>query len=102
MQWFSDNWPWMLFVAGIFLLMRQGGLGCGMAPHGRHHHRAGGQDDATQEAVDPVSGERVRTGDAPNTMYAGDIYYFASRANRDTFEANPARYIRDHRGHGCC
>lgn len=39
MQWLSQNWIWIVFAIGIVLLMRRGGLGCGMKGH--HHHRHG-------------------------------------------------------------
>ena len=59
MEWLAQNWVWLLFAAGIFLLMRRGGMGCGMGGHRRHRENAGADPAASAGPVDPVSGERV-------------------------------------------
>lgn len=119
MEWLLQNWIWIAFAAGIFFLMRSGGMGCGMG-HGHHGHgdRESAQDGArdlsrtTDEVVrDPVSGATVDPVTAVNVMYQGRVYYFASRENRDQFEAQPQRYAqaagapagqhRHHHHHGC-
>jgi YHS domain-containing protein len=112
MQWLSQNWIWIVLVIGVFLLMRRGGMGRG------HSHGHGGRSQHQQQSderhvdpdsrpKDPVSGAIVNPETALNTMYQGSVYYFASRENRDAFEASPAQYAsgaskRDgqHR-HGC-
>lgn len=119
MQWLSQNWIWIVFAIGVFLLMRRGGIGCGMG-HGRSHgtdghahHQQESSDRPTNpdsRPKDPVNGEIVNSDTAVNAMYQGRLYYFASRENRDTFEASPAQYAaragergeehRHHR-HGC-
>lgn len=93
MLWLSENWIWLVFVFGVFLMMRQGGMGCGMSMRRGHAHHAPDQSSPPQESVDPVSGERVSAAGAVNTTYAGRIYYFASRANCEAFEADPLRRL---------
>lgn len=116
MQWLSQNWLWIVFAIGVFLLMRRGGMACGMG-HGRsndggkessHHHDANTTLD--NQAIDPVDGQGVDPSNAINTMYQGRMYYFASSDNREKFETAPVQYAaaaggeaaghRHHR-HGC-
>lgn len=117
MQWLAQNWIWIVFAIGILLLMRRGGMGCGMGGHGHghgHDHAHGDSRHDEQYRIegrpkDPVSGEEVNPETAVNALYQGRVYYFASRENRDTFEASPARYAqaasgrdsRHHHRHGC-
>lgn len=87
----------------------------------RDRNQGFGEGDATPDvpeaAVDPVSGETVRTGQALTSLYEGKVYYFASKENRERFEAAPQQYAHkasDHpapaahpaqhgaRGHRCC
>lgn len=106
MEWLSQNWIWIMFAVGIFLLMRRGGMG-----HGghSHHSRADQMSDPDKRPKDPVSGERVDPEGAVNTTYQGRLYHFASRENRDKFEASPAQYAsaaghddqHRHGRHGC-
>lgn len=67
-------------------------------------------------AVDPVSGETLARSTALTSVYGSKVYYFASRENRERFEAAPAQYAAkaagepvaargEHSGHrhgGCC
>lgn len=113
MQWLSQNWVWIVFAIGIFLLMRRGGMGCGMGS-GRHS-RGSSHDESRGDAGntrfrDPVSGEQVTREDSISYAYMGRPYYFASPENRDKFAASPERYAgggqpvdsRDsHHRHGC-
>ena len=115
MQWLSQNWIWIVLAIGIFLLMRRGGMGHGHS-HGNDGHAHQDQEsngphaDPDTRPKDPVNGEIVNPETALNSMYQGRVYYFASRENRDTFEASPAQYAsrvgghddehRHHR-HGC-
>lgn len=95
MNWVSENWIWLVFVIGILFMMRRGGMGCGMGhvrsgrgeSTGGHEH---GEPPATTS--DPVSGEAVDSAAAVRLVYRGRIYRFASRENRDRFEAEPERY----------
>jgi YHS domain-containing protein len=119
MEWLLQNWIWIVFAVGIFLLMRRGGMACGMG-RGRSHdndtqaHQHQGDAphaDPDRRPKDPVSGEIVNPETAPNSMYQGRVYYFGSRENRDAFEASPAQYAarigepneehRHHHRHGC-
>jgi YHS domain-containing protein len=113
MEWLLRNWIWIFFAVGVFLLMRRGGLACGMG-HGGHAQTP--RDSADQIAnsdngpKDPISGARVNSEGSVNSMYQGRLYYFETRENRDKFEASPAQYAsatagdddahRHHR-HGC-
>ena len=68
-------------------------------------------------AVDPVSREAVRIGQALTSLYDGKVYFFSSKENRERFEAAPQQYARNvsgqpapatptvqhgSHGHGCC
>lgn len=119
MQWLSQNWLWIVLIIGIFVLMRRGGMGRGMG-HGRslgndgHAHQDresnGPRTDPDRRPKDPISGKIVDLETALNSMYQGRVYYFASRENRDAFEASPAQYAsragdrheeHEHHRHGC-
>ena len=85
-----------------------GGLLGGLGGHGGHGGGHGGHDeqaerpggpDAPEAAVDPVGGEAVRTAHALTSVYEGKIYYFASKENRDRFEAAPHEYAHKAAGH---
>lgn len=113
MEWLAQNWIWLVLGIGLLFLMQRGGMGCGVG-HGSHGHHA--NDDRTDRVSeldrrpkDPVTGERVDAGDI-NSTYQGHLYYFASRENRDKFEAAPGQYAsatasgqqeHRHRRHGC-
>lgn len=93
----TQNWPWILIAlaagAFFFLRSRRGG-------HGGHRHDAEGERDGAANSapvvpdatIDPVSGAAVRTAGAPNAFYRGRIYYFASKENRDRFEASAEEF----------
>ncbi len=50
---------------------------------------------------DPVCNMEVSyTTAADEFVFLGKTYYFCSRACREAFEVEPARYIRSHRQHG--
>lgn len=133
MNWLAQNWLWVIFIIAIawFFLGRGhnanlgghgGGLMGGMG-HGGHGYGssaaeepAAPQDMSSPEAaIDPVSGQPVRTTGAVTSIHEGKIYYFVSRENRDRFEAAPEEYAhkvagqpiraasaeRTHRHHGC-
>ncbi len=101
MEWLGQNWIYLLLAGGVIFLMRRGGLGCG--PGSGHRHGGGREDDAsrpqTQAAVDPVSGQPVDPKTAIATVYQGTAYYFATRENRDRFEAAPEQFARKGGGH---
>lgn len=121
MTWLSQNWIWILLgIAIAWFAMRRGfgGIHGGhMGGHGAggllggmgHGGHGGGQDSEPRQpqtsgempeaAVDPVSGEAVRTEHAVTSIYQGKIYYFASKENRDRFEAAPQDYAHKAAGH---
>ena len=127
MNWLSQNWFWVALALAIaWWLWRSGfarhgghghaggqgsgagGLLGGLGGHEGHggSHRGHGEPterpatpDAPEAAVDPVSGEAVRTAHAVTTVYEGRIYYFASKENRDRFEAAPREYAHNAAGH---
>jgi YHS domain-containing protein len=120
MNWLSQNWIWVAFALGILgWLLRgrhaghrhAGGAGGLSRALGGHHghgaHYDGGDDDrrspmvaeVPEAAVDPVGGEAVRTAQALTSVYRGRIYYFASRENRDRFEAAPDEFAHKAGGH---
>lgn len=118
MEWLTQNWIWIVLVVGVFFMMRRGGMGCGVGGHRSHHgghsegHGDGHSDGAPrlESAIDAVSGQAVGVEKALTSVYRGRTYYFATRENRDTFEAAPERYAsaagseHEHRRnrHGCC
>ena len=126
MNWLAQNWVWVLIgIAVAWFLLRGsshsgrhggllGGLGhgghgglLGGMGHGRHggHGTPSGEpdtrpaDSAPEAAVDPVGGQAVRTAQALTSVYQEKIYYFASKENRDRFEAAPQEYARKAVGH---
>lgn len=112
MEWLAQNWIWIVLAVGIFLLMRRGGFGHRMGHGGHSRHSSNSADqaaDSDSRPKDPVTGDRVNIEGAVNSMYQGRLYYFATRENRDKFEASPAQYAsaatshdeHRHRRHGC-
>ena len=123
MQELTQNWSWILIAVAIvaFFLLRRGrrhgGFGHGGHGHGGfdlggthgHHHHRDSDDDADRRGVpwpqqlpetvvDPVSGAAVRTADAITSVYQGRAYYFASKEDRDRFEAAPQDYANKVQG----
>ncbi|GBG14783.1 protein-export membrane protein SecF [Novimethylophilus kurashikiensis] len=113
MAWLSQNWGFLLLIAGVFFLMHRGGMGCGHFG-GSHQHGKNQEEGAESQNptpnVDPVNGQKVDMQTAAATVYQGKTYYFSSRENRDRFEANPQQYIpqpehhheQGHHHGGCC
>ncbi|VCJ27955.1 YHS domain-containing protein [Burkholderia pseudomallei] len=102
MQWLSQNWFWIVLALGVFLLMRRGGMSCGMGGYrrGPHEHRS-------QEAGlphDPVNGRSVDATHALTSIFDGRTYYFESEESRAEFNREPQRYAGGgvHRHHGGC
>lgn len=117
MNTLSQNWVWILIGLGVLVFLFRGGHrglggfghgGFGHAGHGhgrdylgRHDHGEGAgearQDYAApapppESAIDPVSGAAVRVADAVTSVHQGRVYYFASKENRDRFEASPGEF----------
>lgn len=107
MAWLEQNWVFILLVIGVLFMMRRGGMCCG-AGVGRHHHGGDGEgvsQPRTESNIDPVSGQPVDPQTAVTSVYQGRIYYFATRENRDRFEATPEQFAAKSQGkpgHGCC
>lgn len=103
MEWLTQNWIWIVLVVGVFFMMSRGGMGCGGGgrrshgrgdsnEHGAHGPSAGDEAPRPESAVDPVSGQAIDVIHAVTCVYKGRTYYFATRENRDSFEASPERF----------
>ncbi len=119
MEWLTQNWIYLLLLAGVMLFMRFGGAGCGFAgrrarpAHGPDHLGGANGPVENAEATDPVSRRAIDPKTAVATVYQGRAYYFETRENRDRFELAPDQFVnapgdgRDavahrHHGGGCC
>ena len=98
MTWLNENWL-PLLIGGVllfFMLRGRGTMGCGMGGHGTHGGARSDlqreDDHASGQMIDPVSREAVPADGAVSSVYRGRIYRFASRENRDRFEAAPERF----------
>jgi YHS domain-containing protein len=107
MAWLGQNWIYILVVIGVIFMMRRGGMGC--APGGgRHRHDEHGESEHHPQSAsntDPVDGQAVDPQTAVTSVYQDRTYYFATRENRDRFEAAPQQYAaksQDEQRHGCC
>lgn len=102
MEWLSQNAIWILLAIGLVLMMRRGGMGCGMG--GRHHGRGGGHVHQDESPHDPVTGRQVDKDKALTSVFQGQVYLFESESSRAEFEKNPQRFIRGQAHHhgGCC
>lgn len=107
MEWLGQNWIWIAAAIVLFAFMSRrglghhghGGFGGGHGGHGGgaeggHSHGGGtGRDDGTpRTALDPVSGNAVRTDHALTSVHGGHIFYFESAETRQRFEAEPDKY----------
>lgn len=142
MQNITQNGIWILIAVAIlvFFFLRRGrhghggfeGGGFGRGGHGQggfgdgdhgHHDSEDGErmletrSVLPEAVIDPVSGNAVRTAGAITLVYQGKAYYFASKENRDRFEAAPQDFAAKaqgvavggsdseerphHRHHGC-
>ncbi|OGA68302.1 MAG: hypothetical protein A3G81_02785 [Betaproteobacteria bacterium RIFCSPLOWO2_12_FULL_65_14] len=123
MSWLAQNWVWVVVgiaIAWFFFRGRLGGLlespggygghhGGGLGGHGSAHGGGAGAQEAQPDsaglanapdaAIDAVSGDAVRTAQALSSVYQGKIYYFATKENRDRFEAAPQEYAHKAAGH---
>lgn len=104
----GESWIWIVLAIGIawfFFRGARGGLLGSLGGHGSHHGTHDAQPQSAMPAnppdaaVDAVSGEAVRTAQALSSVYQGNIYYFASKENRERFEATPQEYARKVAGH---
>ncbi|WP_235429562.1 YHS domain-containing protein [Paraburkholderia fungorum] len=102
MQWLSSNWIWVLLAVGVFLMMRRGGMACGMGGHRHTSREQPATDDRSPH--DPVSGLSVDGAHALTSIFDGQTYYFESEQSRAEFNKDPQRFARGgtHRHHGGC
>ena len=117
MGFLSMNWIWIAIAIGVaFYFFRRsssahtGGHGAddrnrldgprhgGHAGHGVEPAN-GGDAIAPDAAIDPVGGEPVSTAKALTSVHRGRVYYFASKENRNRFEASPQEYAGKVAGH---
>lgn len=114
MSWLAQNWIWVAIAIGVawfFLRGRAhghaggaGGLLDALGGHGSRgshaaHPQAAAPAHPPDSAIDAVSGEAVRTAQALSLVYQEKIYYFASKENRERFEAAPQEYAHKTAGH---
>lgn len=103
MQWLTSNWIWVLLAVGVvFLMMRRGGMACGMGGHHTSREQPANEEGSPR---DPVSGQSVDRAHALSSVFDGRTYYFESESSRAEFNKDPQRFARgggrQHRG-GCC
>lgn len=115
METISQNWFWIVLVLGVLAYFMfgsgrggfghgggHGGFGLGgfgLGGHGHGGHGGSSRDEGSNTTaqppaavIDPVSGAAVRAADAMTSVYRGQVYYFASKENRDRFEASPEEF----------
>lgn len=114
MHGLTQNWTWILIILAVvaaFFFVRRGRRHGGSdfdGNRGYRHQRdledadrgsvPWPQRQLPDSVVDPVSGAAVRTADAITSVYQGKVYYFASKENRDRFEAAPQDYANKVQG----
>lgn len=127
MDWLTQYGIWILvIVAAVVLFRRLGHRGfVGYHAFGTHCDsaetgEARPQDNAAPlgvppAAVDPVSGNALKTEHAITSNYRGRMYFFESEETRGRFDAKPERFATSaggvdartaeerhhHRRHGC-
>lgn len=92
-------WVWVLIVAGLLLLVGGGHYAArflGRRHRTRHHHfrrmpgPVGASVPAGADALAiPMPGPPQESSLANSAVYQGQVYFFLSVRDRDTFEANP-------------
>lgn len=114
MQWLEQSWIWIVVAIALVILMRRGLLGhhghAGLGGVDGSHHGGGSTDphstggDAGSAgrvpgaAIDPVSGNAVRTDRAVSSVHHGRVFYFESAETRGRFEAEPDKYAASTNG----
>jgi hypothetical protein len=79
MEWLSQNALWILFAVGMIVLMRRGGMMCGM---GRHRHGFdGGSKHPDEIPRDPVTGHPVDKDKALVSIFQGTPIYSNRKAH---------------------
>ena len=114
MHGLTQNWSWILIVSAVVAVFvflqrgrRRGGSDFDGNPGHRHQRDLEDADrrgvpwprqQLPDSVVDPVSGATVRTAGAITSVYEGRAYYFASKENRDRFEAAPQDFANKVQG----
>lgn len=116
MEWLTQNWIWLVALIAIVGWMQLRRFGHhSMAATGGHDHGVAHAGSAAPPgaALDPVSGNPVRTDRALSAVHGRHVFYFESTDTRRRFEAEPDKYAAQataqaqteprhrHRG-GCC
>lgn len=84
-----------LLFAGFFYFMMR--VGCGShAIHGRGHGHGRQQHEKRHmtQAVDPVCGKSLSDDEGYGKMHNGNLYRFCSQKCLQTFESQPAEFLR--------
>jgi YHS domain-containing protein len=92
----SQTILWFLIWGALIFVMMRFGCGAhvmGHGGHGAHGEAHSAPSGEPKEAVDPVCGMTVTTGDAKTSVHEGRIYYFCSQDCREKFEAAPPSYL---------
>lgn len=98
MDWIFQNWIWIvLAIAAFFFMTRMGGRGIGRSAHHSHGTAQDGPPSdvgaGPRSVIDPVSRQPVSGSSSISSVYRDRAYYFASRENREAFEAAPEKYL---------
>lgn len=119
MAWPTQNWIWIALGTGVAYYFMRGRVdgqanGRGSRPGGMLGHMghggAGGPDPRGTEpddgsatttpeaAINPFGGGSVATASALASIYAGKVYNFSSKGNREQFEAAPQDFAKNAEG----
>jgi YHS domain-containing protein len=102
MEWLSQDWLWILLALAVFVLMRRGGMSCGMGGFRREPHEHPSREAGPPR--DPVNGHSVDPTHALTSIFDGRTYYFESEESRSEFNSDPQRFAGGgmHRHHHGC
>jgi YHS domain-containing protein len=102
MQWLSQYGIWILLAVGLLLLMRRGGMACGMGSHGHMAHDRSTHADGGP--LDAVNGHSIKSENALTSVFEGKTYFFESDQSRSEFQKDPQRFIHEgvRHHHGGC
>ena len=67
MNWLSQNWVWILFVIVMVVMMRRGGMGCGMG----HAHHGPRDDQKAGDGGKPGDSSAKKPDEAPAHKHHG-------------------------------
>lgn len=109
-------WIWILIVAALVLLVAGGRFGGPFGGRVMGHWRGNRRDVHPKPVIDadsvpamadalinPVSNLHLAPSPANSSVYQGQVYFFLSAKDRDTFEASPDpsinTFVRGARAH---